>query len=331
MGYGREIYNSVEAQLNERRSSAHRLARTHRAEVTQRCPRAIEIEREIAQAGLQAARIIAAGGTNSRQKIEELAKKNRAQQKEFSEEMQRAGFPTDYMEPQFQCAACQDEGYVDGVMCECMKLLLREESYHRLNQLTPMKLCDFSNFDLTYYANEADEKTHIVPRKRMADIFRFCSEYAAQFSMGSPSLLMIGATGLGKTHLSLAIARSAIDRGFGVIYGSAQNFMLQLEKEHFGRATVDTDIERSLLGCDLLILDDLGTEFITPFVSSTIYNLINTRLMSGKPTIISTNLSIAELEDKYSQRVVSRIIGGYRVLAFIGRDVRQLKRMREYE
>jgi DNA replication protein DnaC len=163
----------------------------------------------------------------------------------------------------------------------------------------------------------------------MEGVLRFCRSYAENFGTDSPSILMTGATGLGKTHLSLAIAQSAIDRGFGVIYGSAQNFMLQLERERFGRAPAGSESERHLLECDLLILDDLGAEFITPFVISTVYNLINTRLMSGLPTIISTNLTIKELEEKYSPRIVSRIIGSYRVLHFIGKDVRQLKvRMR---
>jgi len=139
---------------------------------------------------------------------------------------------------------------------------------------------------------------------------------------------MPGATGLGKTHLSLAIARQVIDRGYGVVYGSAQNFMLQIERERFGR-TETSESERQLQECDLLILDDLGVEFLTQFVSAAIYNLINTRLMAEHPTIISTNLSISELEGRYSERVMSRIIANYRILPFVGRDVRQLKRMRE--
>ena len=162
----------------------------------------------------------------------------------------------------------------------------------------------------------------------MEDIFRFGTGYAQRFSLHSPSILMTGATGLGKTHLSLAIAREVIEKGYGVVYGSAQNFMLQIERERFGRSE-SSESERQLQECDLLILDDLGVEFLTQFVSAAVYNLINTRLMAERPTIISTNLSISELESRYSERVVSRIIANYRVLPFIGRDVRQLKRMRE--
>ena len=329
MGYEREIYDRATERLSERRTRAKRLAHAHRDEVAKCCPRALEIEQEIAKAGLQTARIIVAGGVDVKKKIDELARRNLAQQAEFAEVMAQAGFSADYMEPQYECAACRDEGYIDGAMCECMKLLLKEEANARLNRLTPLELSDFAHFDLSYYPNEPDEKTKMIPRNKMEGIFRFCHAYAENFGPDSPSVLMMGATGLGKTHLSLAIARAAIERGFGVIYGSAQNFMLQLERERFGRAAANSESERLLLDCDLLILDDLGAEFITPFVTSTVYNLINTRLMAGKPTIISTNLSIQELEDKYSQRIVSRIIGNYRVLPFAGHDVRQIKRRQE--
>ncbi len=325
MGYGREVYDSVAAQLSARRAAAKQTEREHRAEVAQKCPRALEIEHEIAQVGLQAARIITAGGADVRQQIESLGRRNLAQQQALADALRGAGFPADYMDPPYRCAQCGDEGYIDGQMCSCMKQLLRMESYRRLNELSPMALCDFSNFDLNYYPIEPDAKTHLSPREVMRDVLKFCRDYADQFSLQSGNIFMSGATGLGKTHLSLAIARAAIDRGFGVIYGSAQNFMLQVEKEHFGRAAVDTDIERNLLECDLLILDDLGTEFITQYVTSTIYNLINTRLMRSRPTIISSNLSFTELEQRYTQRVLSRIMGGYRTLRFLGRDVRQIR------
>ena len=139
---------------------------------------------------------------------------------------------------------------------------------------------------------------------------------------------MQGATGLGKTHLSLAIARAAIGKGFGVIYCSAPNIIGKLEKERFRSARGSTDeSDVYLLECDLLILDDLGTEFPTSFSSSTIYNMINSRLMASRPTIISTNLTMRELEKQYSQRLVSRIMGNHVRLEFLGSDVRQKKRL----
>ena len=157
MGYEREIIDRAPERLSKRRTQAKRMAHMHRDEVARCCPRALEIETEIAKAGLQTARIIVAGGVDVKAKIEELAQRNLAQQAEFAAVMEKAGFPADYMEPQYECAACHDEGYVDGVMCECMKLLLKDEAYARLNHLTPLELSDFSNFDLSYYAEEPDE------------------------------------------------------------------------------------------------------------------------------------------------------------------------------
>ena len=327
MGYDREIYDSAMAVMSDRRSTANRTARQHREEGRQKCPRALEIEREISGAGLRAARLIMTG-KDAQQQIAALAEENLRQQREFAEVLREAGFAEDYMEPHFACQACRDEGYIDGRMCECLKLLLRETAQQKLNRLTPLSLSSFERFDLSYYPSEPDEKTGLSPRRKMEDIFRFCTGYAQRFSLHSPSILMTGATGLGKTHLSLAIAREVIEKGYGVIYGSAQNFMLQIERERFGRSD-SSESERQLQECDLLILDDLGVEFLTQFVSAAVYNLINTRLMAERPTIISTNLSISELENRYSERVVSRIIANYRILPFIGRDVRQLKRMRE--
>ena len=135
---------------------------------------------------------------------------------------------------------------------------------------------------------------------------------------------MQGATGLGKTHLSLAIANVVLNKRFGVIYGSTPNILSKLEKERFRYTRTYEDSEKYLLDCDLLILDDLGTEYSTAYSSSTIYNIINSRIMMSKPTIISTNLSVRELEKVYSERLVSRIMGNHLRLRFLGTDIRQV-------
>ena len=159
----------------------------------------------------------------------------------------------------------------------------------------------------------------------MAGNYRYCKNYADNFSLKSPSLILYGATGLGKTHLSLAIAGEVIGKGFGVIYGSAQNLLNRLENEKFGRSGQDGDTLSLLLECDLLILDDLGAEFSTAFTLSAIYNIINSRMLASLPTIISTNLEPGELDKKYDQRIASRILGSFTPVYFCGRDIRQLK------
>jgi DNA replication protein DnaC len=240
--------------------------------------------------------------------------------------LKAAGHGEDYLEPHYSCKLCGDTGYVDGRMCDCMKKLLRTEAYHRLNTLTPLSLSTFESFSLNYYPDTAGENGSKSPRSVMASVLNNCKNYAAGFSLSSPNLIMQGGTGLGKTHLSLAIANTAIQKGFGVVYCSVNNIITKLEREHFGRDDGDTD--RMLLECDLLILDDLGTEFKSSFSSAEIYNIVNTRLMSQKPTIISTNLSIQELQDRYTERFASRIMGNYVRVTFCGRDNRLQKLMR---
>ena len=183
----------------------------------------------------------------------------------------------------------------------------------------------FDNFNLAYYQGVTDPETGVDAYARMGQIVSYCEAYAEDFGLSSPSLILYGNTGLGKTHLSLAIANKAIEKGFNVVYGSAHNLLSEIEKEHFGRLKTDDSPEDNVLNADLLILDDLGAEFSTSFTVSMVYNIINTRILKGLPTIISTNLWYDEISDKYGNRVYSRIIGNYTPLEFAGRDVRQLK------
>ena len=227
--------------------------------------------------------------------------------------------------PQYVCPRCQDTGKVNGKVCDCVLALEREMLSKKLGSGTPLEGSDFSLFSLSYYSEEEDERGH-SPRQRMEQILHRCRSYAADFGRTSENLLFVGATGLGKTHLSLAIAKEVTAKGYFVLYGSAQNFLETLEREHFGKKEGDTLSQ--LQQCDLLILDDLGAEFTSPFVAASVYNIINTRILSGRPTVVSTNLSLREIESRYTERLLSRFVGCYEVLEFLGRDVRVLKRLK---
>jgi len=183
---------------------------------------------------------------------------------------------------------------------------------------------DMSDFDLKFYSREKDQATGIVPFEQMSDILDFCRDYADEFTPSSKGIFMEGPTGLGKTHLSLSIASKVIEKGYTVVYGTAYDLLRQVEEENFGR-TENKDTLNNILDADLLILDDLGAEFNSPFNLSAVYNIIDTRCNRGKATIISSNLNLAELEERYSRRLVSRLISLFTYLRFIGRDVRQLK------
>ena len=155
----------------------------------------------------------------------------------------------------------------------------------------------------------------------MANIFEFAKDYAQNFKKNSDNLLFLGGVGLGKTHLSLSIINVVTEKGFGVIYDSAQNLFNKIEKEHFSYSGSNEIID-AVLSCDLLVIDDLGTEFITPFTVSQFYNIINSRINSGLPTIINTNLDFSEIQENYTARVLSRIMGNYKIKKFMGDDIR---------
>ena len=324
MGYGKDVYQAVMEKLNLQRVAAEQESRRRRDDFYAACPRAAEIERLLSHTAVQAAKAVLGSG-NSGEILAKLKENNLALQEERRQLLASAGLPEDYLQPHYQCPKCEDTGYIDGRMCSCLKELLRKEAYRRLNDSTPLSLCTFDSFSLSYYPDVSDSPDRPSPRAQIGKILSYCRRYAANFSPDSPSLLMQGGTGLGKTHLSLSIANEAIERGFGVIYGSTQNLASSLEKERFRRDS-DDETNQMLLSCDLLILDDLGTEFSNSFIDAAIYNIVNTRLMSKRPTIISTNLSLREMETRYTERFVSRIIGSYIRLFFYGSDVRQQRR-----
>lgn len=326
MSYSRKVYARAASELERRRDKAERTQSMRRAEVYAKIPELIYIDREIASAGAEVIRAIGMG-ENAQQFIEELAKKNLASQQRRKDILKENGYPEDYLDAEYTCKKCRDTGFIGGVMCDCYKALLRDTALAELNELSSIARSTFESFNINYYPDTVDPATGINPRSRMKEILDFCRDYAADFATDSPSLLLYGATGLGKTHLSLAIASEAVKKGYGVIYGSAQNLMSRLEKEHFssGRNSEYEGSEQALLECDLLIIDDLGAEFSTQFTVAELYNIINTRIMSRLPVIISTNLTPDGLEQKYTQRITSRIIGNYISLYFCGKDIRQIK------
>lgn len=323
MGYGNKTYQAACQELEQRKRQAEEQAELGRERFYELCPRAKEIREEMAQNAAGAAKAVLAGG-DVRAEITQMKERGLALKAEFSQLLEQHHFTEADVTPQYQCLLCRDTGFVDGRMCSCLKNLQRRIAYEKLSMSVPLENCTFESFSLDYFKD--DDKT----RRQMEKVFRACQSYGEKFRADSPSLLFKGGTGLGKTHLSLAIAGKAIEKGFGVIYGSAQTFAVALERERFDRdMPEDGDTNAQLIECDLLILDDLGTEFPSAYVNAALYNIVNNRMLADKPTIISTNLSLKELEERYSQRFASRVTGYYGKLDFVGRDVRIQKRLRK--
>lgn len=327
MGYNKDIYEKAKTILSERRNRALSDAENRKNIFYGKYPEAEKIDYILSSTAIKAGKAVLSG-KDAKTELEKLKKENLALQNRLEEIYKSAGIDSSYLQVKYNCPKCRDTGYIDGKMCDCMKQLLRETAYAQLNSLSPLSLSTFDSFSLDYYSDSPIDNSTVIPKDRMSKILKFCREYANNFGKGSKSLLMCGTTGLGKTHLSLAIANEVIEKGYGVIYCSAPNILTKLQNEHFSRnKNEESDTEEYLTDCDLLIIDDLGTEFITQFTSSAIYNILNTRIMTAKPTIISTNMSIRELEKSYSQRFVSRIMGESIKLDFAGRDIRQIKAM----
>ena len=321
MGYGKEIYLEARSVLETRRRNAEALADEKRRYFHALCPRAEIIRQDKASGAAKIAKAVLTG-ENTKDALLRLKAQNLRLESEYQRLLSNHRLKKNDIEPQYSCSKCRDTGFIDGKMCICLKQLQKQMAYERLNRSLPLSGSTFESFSLDYYTGDT--------RKRMEQIFTYCKQYAVNFRSRSPSLLFRGATGLGKTHLSLAIACAATEKGFGVIYGSSQNFAVSLEKERFDRRNEDVDFNtnQKLQECDLLILDDLGTEFSSSYVTAALYTVIDTRLLASKPTIISTNLTHKEMELRYGARFVSRIAGNYGVFEFTGSDIRIQKRMK---
>ncbi len=227
------------------------------------------------------------------------------------------------VKPDFFCKKCEDSGYFDGGYCDCVKDIAKTLVAEELSKTMPLGDCNFDNFDLNFYPDTVNEHGE-NPRKRAAAVLSLCKKFADDFPHSAKSLLLMGGAGLGKTHLSLSIVSAISQKGYSAVYGPAGTLFNSVEKEHFAYGG-NTEKLDSLLECDLLVIDDLGTEFLSSFTSSLFYNIVNSRLLSGLPTVISTNLTIDEIEARYSARITSRFIGSYDLKVLIGSDIRQLK------
>ena len=308
--------------LDRRRETAEKEAEQRTEELELLSPELRALNRKLSNAGLRAVRLAIAGDTEA---IQKLQNENLADQERRREILESLGSSEEALEVHYTCPICNDTGIVENHYCGCFKRLVKSLQTETLNAVSPAGDSTFQNFNLEFYRGVTDPETGVDAYSRMGQIVSYCEAYAEDFSISSPSLILYGNTGLGKTHLSLAIANVVIEKGYNVVYGSAHNLLSEIEKEHFGRLKTDDSPEDNVLNADLLILDDLGAEFSTSFTVSMVYNIINTRILKGLPTIISTNLWYEEISEKYGNRVYSRIIGNYTPLEFAGRDVRQLK------
>lgn len=328
MAYSKEIYEKALTEIKKRRADAEKAAEKRSEELYEKCPDLKYIDGKLASTGSVLVKAFGASPEESAKILKKLRKDNAELNKEKRAILSAMGLPEDYLQIHYTCKKCEDTGFFEerdekkGVshgtkLCSCHIELLKKLASEEMSMQTPLELSSFDDFDLSFYKNDKETL------EQMKYIFETCVSYSRNFDLESPSLLFYGRTGLGKTHLSLSIANEIIQKGFNVIYGSVNNFFAKIEYEKFSKGN-DTYTLDLLCDADLLILDDLGMEFATTFTNSVLYTVINTRICKNLPTVISTNLSPDELSGKYHESIVSRIVGTFETLEFLGKDVRQI-------
>ena len=261
------------------------------------------------------------GGAELNAAIKTLEDESLALQAKKAELLVERGYEMDYLDDIFSCPACRDTGYVGGKMCSCLKAMYNAEVTRELGTLLKNSDECFEKFDLSLYGDA---------RESMEIVYNTCREYANSFSDRSMNLMFQGGTGLGKTFLSACIARVVAGNGHSVCYDTASSALEAFETKKFSRDAQTAEnaavkVER-MLDCELMILDDLGTEMPTPMSVSALYTLINTRLVNGRKTVISTNLTDAELSKRYNPQICSRLEGEFTKLPFFGSDIRLTKK-----
>jgi len=326
MAYAAEVTRRAQQRLAQQKADHESRQNQRRFESYEKVPRLREIDVLLRRSMTLAAQSVFLKGQDAVTAMEQAKNANLALQQERKALVQ-ANFPAGWLDEEPICSHCGGSGYVGAVMCSCLQELCRQEQKKELSLLTGGQE-RFDAFRLDYYPSQVDPDYGASPRQIMSKTLHACHKYAQEFSLNAGNLLFVGNTGLGKTFLSACIANEVADKGFSVTYESAPRLFEKLNKNQFSPDDQSRENAARISQCDLLILDDLGTELTTNFTVAALYSLISDRLQSGKPTIISTNLNANEVAQRYSPQIASRLMGSFRGLTFVGQDIRVMKNRR---
>ena len=323
MAYSAEVVKRARARLAQAKEDRESENRQHLAEAYAQVPRIREIDIELRRTMAQAAQAAFLQGSDGRELLEQVRVRNLDLQQERAL-LAATYFEEGYLDESPVCTNCGGSGYVGSTMCECLRELCRQEQKKEISVLSGGKE-SFSQFKLDYYPDRIDPKYGASPRAIMERNFKVCRTYALTFAQNSGNLLFVGGTGLGKTFLSACVARAVADRGYSVVYETASHLFSKLEQAKFSPNEENRREAEKLITCDLLIIDDLGTEMPGQFVTAALYSLLNDRIRAGMPMVISTNLNVDEMSRRYSPQIASRLHGDFQRLTFVGEDIRILK------
>lgn len=324
MAYSETVLRNAKARLADLRQREDDRAYRRTEGIYAQYPRLREIDMLLRAS---VAKVVAAtfAQGNVAEAVKKAKEENLALQQERAELLKVAGLREEDLEAKPICEHCGGSGYMGEKMCSCLHDLCREEQKKELSSLLGGQET-FERFNLSLYPAEKDAEYGVSPRVVMTKVYDRCVEYVKHFSQKGGNLLFSGATGLGKTFLSACIARGVAEQGYSVVYDTAGKLFADFETAKFYADGAEReDYTRKYLQCDLLIIDDLGTEMVTQFTQSALYQVVNTRLMEGRATLISTNLTSREIEAKYPPQIASRLLGSYELLLFLGNDLRRMK------
>jgi DNA replication protein DnaC len=327
MALKNDQYNQILREYDSRRISDKHDLDSRITHAYSLIPELKELEEEIISLSAQSGRMALRGDDSALNDLTEKVSKLNARKTEL---LVREGLPTDYLQMHFQCNKCQDTGYIGKAKCNCFKQAIADLMYSDSNIKAILANENFSKFSFRYYSDDfVDDSLGLSPLSNMQKVVAGCKNFVKHFSKNRDNLLLLGNTGVGKTFLANCIAKELLDQGYTVIYLTAFRLFDILEKHKFSR---DEDSSQTasnqfdyILECDLLIIDDLGTELNNSFTNSQLYLIINERLLRQKSTIISTNLSLTNINTTYGERIFSRIVSSYSVQRIIGEDIRLLK------
>lgn len=310
----------------KRTQNAQELRRRHE-EISEKISEIKVLDEVIAKKGIETSKLIISDLENKELHLNSLKETLEQLKKEKQNVLAKYGYNITYLDPIFDCEACQDTGYVGDKKCSCFKnalINLAYEQYHLKDLLTKE---NFSTFSFDYYSDQKLENLGISPLDNIKGVYTRCRKFVDNFNQDFSNLILFGQTGLGKTFLCNCIAKELLDSSHSVLYLSAFKLFKLLEAYRFNdeEQEVTFDDVDDLYTCDLLIIDDLGSEVINSFTSSELFSCLNTRLLARKATVISTNLHPAGLSKYYSDRIVSRILGDFVPLQLIGDDIRLQK------
>ncbi len=322
----KQILENIMTDYNKKRLKAAREAEERKKKLYEAFPELEEADRQIMLLSIKLSKLFISAPDNLEEQVLQLRKDIENLKRKRSKTYEDNNIPKDYIDIRYECEKCSDTGYTaDGKRCSCLNKQIISGLYNMSNMVHMLSKENFDTFDINVFSNEVYKNEKLTPKQNMYNILEAAEDFCNNFHRTGINLLFYGGTGLGKTFMCNCIAKVLIDREVSVLYQTSFSLFETVENHKFNKQS-ETEENRMyynmIFECDLLIIDDLGTEFNNSFTNAELFNIINERLITEKKTIISTNLSLEQLAETYSDRIMSRVFNNFAPLKFYGKDLR---------